>query len=723
MRKKSFFRFMLTGMLLIGCLIGLAQKVQKPVDLVRGALQRNAAFTTLDIPLSKTATDAYAPTMKHQVKEYSLFTFNRSENATLKEGIPLEVSLYAAEGNITLQLVPVNIFSDRFSAVTSSGEKLRTTGWFYQGIIKGNENSVAAISIFEDEIAGFISSSKGNFVVGKLRNANEREPVNIIYKETSLLTKPTYNCSTPDITLPTPATVQTELTARCVCIDYETEVDFYNAFGNNATAVTNYVVNLFNQNRTLFNNDGISVALGQILVWTTADPYTGTNSGSLLSQFQSYRTSIVGNVRQLITTRNIGGGQAAVIYGLCSSVANSLCVSGDLTTSFPNVSAFSWEVYVTTHELGHLMGSRHTHACVWNGNNTAFDGCGQYAGYFEGNCGYGPIPGTGGTIMSYCHLNGVGINFNNGFGSQPGAQIRNSVEASWCLASCATPCSSPLTGLTASNIGNYEATLSWNSLGGEATGYTLEFKSVGSATWVVIGPIVFNSYTVSGLAPGTQYEWRVKAHCAGGVTTPYANASFTTAPLPGACGTPTGLYAQPDGCNFTAYLNWSAVIGATSYTVERKRTTETVYTVLAANHPYTSIDAPGFGLYNWRVMANCPSGSGNYSAVGSYSVRYNSKICDPYLRPATGAGAINLKLNPQPADRQVNISFDADKQVSAILSVHDQFGVTFLRKTVRANSGSNTVQIDVSNLRPGIYVLKLQLDGKIGSEKLVVGKQ
>jgi hypothetical protein len=80
---------------------------------------------------------------------------------------------------------------------------------------------------------------------------------------------------------------------------------------------------------------------------------------------------------------------------------------------------------VVTHEMGHLMGSRHTHACVWNGNNTAIDGCAAT----EGNCPQPPIPAGGGTIMSYCHLQGVGINFNNGFGPQPTAAILNNIEA------------------------------------------------------------------------------------------------------------------------------------------------------------------------------------------------------------------------------------------------------------------------------------------------------
>lgn len=81
---------------------------------------------------------------------------------------------------------------------------------------------------------------------------------------------------------------------------------------------------------------------------------------------------------------------------------------------------YSFSVTVVTHEEGHVMGSRHTHACVWNGNNTAIDGCGPAEGFpYEGACSGAPIPENGGTIMSYCHLSPVGIDFNLGFGHSP----------------------------------------------------------------------------------------------------------------------------------------------------------------------------------------------------------------------------------------------------------------------------------------------------------------
>jgi hypothetical protein len=444
--------------------------------------------------------------------------------------------------------------------------------------------------------------------VGKLKGTDAKG-INVVYQESDLRAKNNFSCLTPDTGLPNPVNVGNTsnlLTNRCVRMYFETEVDFFTAFGNNATSVSNYVTNLFNQIKTLYNNDGVSVALSQTFVWTTADPYTAGDVPGTLGQFQAVRTSFNGDLGQLITTRGIGGGQAAGFAGICNpSISQRLCVSGNLTTFVPNVPTYSWEVYVTTHEFGHLFGSRHTHACVWNGNNTAIDGC---SGFVEGPCPLPPAPSGGGTIMSYCHFN-VGINFNLGFGPQPAALIRNNVEAGGCLSTCVTTCAAP-TGLAASNITSSSATLFWTAVSG-ASSYTIEYKAASSGTWIVAGTapaLMAPSFNLTGLAASTVYDWRVKANCSTG----YGQAQFTTT-APPACGTPTNLTSYGD-C-FYAEFYWDAVPGATSYRVEYKRTTSTTWLLAEAATPYTfsSISPAVGGLYNWRVQATCPGGTGGWA--------------------------------------------------------------------------------------------------------------
>jgi hypothetical protein len=86
--------------------------------------------------------------------------------------------------------------------------------------------------------------------------------------------------------------------------------------------------------------------------------------------------------------------------------------------------AYSYDVVVVAHELGHNFGSPHTHNCGWVGG--PIDTC-----YFlEGGCTGTPHP-TVGTIMSYCDTEGGTVVMD--FGPQPEALIRNSAEAAGCI--------------------------------------------------------------------------------------------------------------------------------------------------------------------------------------------------------------------------------------------------------------------------------------------------
>ncbi len=211
---------------------------------------------------------------------------------------------------------------------------------------------------------------------------------------------------------------------------------------------------------------------------------------------------------------------------LCGGTGSRMAYSG-INSGFNNVPTYSWSVEVVTHEQGHNMGSKHTHACAWNGNNTAIDGCGQQAGYSEGTCATGPIPSTGGTIMSYCHLNAVGINFNNGFGTQPKNVIVNNINAATCLTACSGGGCGVPGSLTASSVTTTTAALGWGAVSG-ATSYNLQWKLASASTWTTVSGLTTTSYALSGLAANTSYNFQVQAVCSSGSSAYSATASFTT---------------------------------------------------------------------------------------------------------------------------------------------------------------------------------------------------
>ena len=159
----------------------------------------------------------------------------------------------------------------------------------------------------------------------------------------------------------------------------------------------------------------ISIEISETMVWNTPDNYTNSGSDVDLDIFIDNNPNFNGDLASLLS---LGGGEEglgglAYVDVLCSqNWAYSYC---GIIGGFNNVPSYSWDVEVCAHEWGHNFGSRHTHACVWNGNNTQIDDCGNKYAYDNGETPEGnacfnpnnPILPDDGTIMSYCHLSGV----------------------------------------------------------------------------------------------------------------------------------------------------------------------------------------------------------------------------------------------------------------------------------------------------------------------------
>jgi len=75
-----------------------------------------------------------------------------------------------------VELMQVNILSDDFQVVTQNGEVIYTDnfpGTFYRGIVKGDQNSVVAISIIEGKVRGLIADNHGNYKLEKLDDLSD----------------------------------------------------------------------------------------------------------------------------------------------------------------------------------------------------------------------------------------------------------------------------------------------------------------------------------------------------------------------------------------------------------------------------------------------------------------------------------------------------------------------------------------------------------------------
>ena len=437
--QKPYYimRLVFTAIGVLAFLLSFGQANLTPSQLVNTAKTKGQSF--LPTHLFSTVQDD-TPELTRKLDNYITLELNEEtlSQCLLNETAALSMILPSPNRNkdLRISLVKVDLFASGFAAVTASDQKLAKIdlGVHYRGVIEGEEGSVVALSFFEEEVMGLLSSpTLGNLVLGALEGRNSKKDY-VLYEDANVLQELAFECHTsdegPDYTKEQlKAPTSTRGLDDCVNIYLEIDNDVYQDKGG-ANGTVNYITGLFNEVATLYANENLNVRLSEIYMWDIASPYYGTNSYTLLTQFVDERPSFNGDLGQLISYKASGG--IAYLSGLCSTYSPKHSFSS-INSTYAAVPTYSFSVMVITHELGHLLGSRHTHACVWNGNNTAIDGC---AGYVEGNCSNPGYPSGGGTIMSYCHLRSVGINFSHGFGTQPGNVIRNAVANAACLSTC-----------------------------------------------------------------------------------------------------------------------------------------------------------------------------------------------------------------------------------------------------------------------------------------------
>ncbi len=412
-----------------------AQGNLKPVpQMIKSYQKMGADFQSTSLFQSKVSDASKRSDIQKVVTNATLLTLDQTQLRAMLKAEPEALNFVLPrfqKKDLEIQLVKANIIADGFRVRLSDQKDpiYPDLGVHYRGIIKGNTSSLAAISIFENEISGFVSDDSGNMILGKLEGTNPKNE-HILYYDNQMSVVPDISCGVVDDERPYTSEDLEESPNRdagdCVKIYVEANKDLYDGKGSGTTS---YITGFFNQSATLYANESINIYLSDLYIWTTSSPYTSSSTSTLLSQFQNYRNSFNGDIGHLVGYAG-GGGIAAGFSAVCNpNLDANMCYSG-VQSSYSNVPTWSWTVSVFVHEMGHLFGSRHTHACVWNGNNTAIDGC---AGSTEGSCSNPGSPSGGGTIMSYCHFT-TGINFNLGFGSQPGAVIRNRIAGASCLA-------------------------------------------------------------------------------------------------------------------------------------------------------------------------------------------------------------------------------------------------------------------------------------------------
>ncbi len=311
---------------------------------------------------------------------------------------------------------------------------------------------------------------------------------------------------------------------------------------------------------------------------------------------------------------------------------------------------------------------------------------------------------------------------------------------------CGTP-----TGLSASSITNTSATISWTAVSG-ALSYDVDYKAASSGTWINAATATTStSVNLSGLTEGTTYDWRVRATCSEGSGS-YAQAQFTTtAP----CNAPTGLSSSAITSS-SATVSWTAVSGANNYDVDYKLASSGTWINSITGTTSTSRNITGLtasSLYDWRVRANCASGSSVYSQAqfttsaastcpgtydvstngsrsGAATIPFNTDIkglinptgdIDYYRFVITTGGTITVTLTGLPADydlrlyrNNTNVASSSNGGTTSETINYTATANTYYARVVGFNGAFNATSC---------YTLKVQLGTASRENELIVGNK
>ncbi|WP_103068426.1 M12 family metallo-peptidase [Aquimarina sediminis] len=427
---KNMFKIAITFLMVINFMH--AQQQHKPSEIVAQKKSQGLNFQDVSILSLTTKQKANAQVPK-EVKEYSILSLNTKKFNSMKSSAPetMNLEIPGEKSSLILELVKVDITTDDFEVIEMpSGKSIVPVekALHYRGVVKGKSNSITAISFYENKMSGLISidGDHGNIVIGPLENSKSH----IAYKDSDISYLNDFACRLKEQENAEEYTIEqlfgnttNKAAAKCPKVFFDIDTDIVQDKGGSQGA-SNFIQSVFNQVAVLYSNDNITIKLSGMKTWTSSKPFSNS-----LDSYRNYRNqnSFNGDLGHFVTYNFSGG--VAWVSALCGS--HKYAVSG-INKNYSNVPTYSWTVGVIAHELGHNFGSHHTHACRWNGNNTAIDGCYNT----EGGCAKPAIPSGGGTVMSYCHLTNVGINFTKGFGSQPANVMRNFINSSSCTGAC-----------------------------------------------------------------------------------------------------------------------------------------------------------------------------------------------------------------------------------------------------------------------------------------------
>jgi cysteine-rich repeat protein len=374
----------------------------------------------------------------------------RGRSTATVEGFPL-----GGDGTVTLDVTRIRPFdaTTRIEEVTASGVHAvpLPDDAYFSGSVRGAAESRVLLVASPDSVRGFVVRDGMTYPFGR-----DGLGVHRVYAladvDPAAFPGPPEFCANdlhPDSMLSVPVpraaprTPQATIGPNTVLeveVAVETDNEFRDKFGSTVSA-TNYLTTLLAASNAIYEDDvKLRLKFSYIRLWSVTDPWTSTDTVSALNEVQAYWLNASNGMDakagphdtvHFISGKPVQGG-VAYLDAVCDHTYGfgvSQVYADSSTLANPD---FYWDVLVVTHEIGHNLGTVHTH-CY----NPPLDHCyNAEPGCYSGSTS---VPQGGGTVMSYCHLLAGGLgNVNLTFGPTVSTTIRDFATSVACLAIAST---------------------------------------------------------------------------------------------------------------------------------------------------------------------------------------------------------------------------------------------------------------------------------------------
>lgn len=331
-----------------------------------------------------------------------------------REGVLTRILSFPLPGGVDVDLLlrPTRVMAEDATAIVvradGSEERLAPTVRLFSGSVPGRSSRVF-LAITPSMVNGYLELDGENYFLSSGGSSNRAEPETAV-SHGSLLGSPTAaewcgSLGSAEITTNQPlskaALHETQVFLECD--------DVYRALFTTDQEAIDYCVLLVGAASEIYRRDlgaRLEIPSGYLRLWTSTPPWGITTSFSDLGKFVAWWTSSGNSSRGVkraavnLLTAPVFGGVAQGIGSICTNLSSYAIssVAGFFPYPLQHTSGANWDLFVLSHEIGHLYGSVHSF---------------EYVPPIACKDGSGPDCGT---IMSYCHLDygvgGVGMRFH-----------------------------------------------------------------------------------------------------------------------------------------------------------------------------------------------------------------------------------------------------------------------------------------------------------------------